>query len=85
VRRASDARASANAYHMMMAQYPSAGPYRVVVKAAAPSRTRNFIWEIVRSDDPGAQAVDRSIRGFKTMEEAYASGAAALERINKRM
>jgi hypothetical protein len=68
-----------------MAQNLFTARYRVVVKAAAPSRTRNFIWEIVRSDNPGAQVVDRSIRGFKTMEEAYASGAAALERINKRM
>jgi hypothetical protein len=61
--------------------FPAA--YRVVVKARAESRTaRDFVWEIVRSDD--GRTIDRSIRAFKTMEEAYSSGAAALERHSKR-
>jgi hypothetical protein len=67
-----------------MAQNLFPAAYRVVVKAAkAESRARDFIWEIVRSDDPD-KAVGRSIRAFKTMEEAYASGVAALKRINQR-
>lgn len=57
--------------------------YRVVVKARDASRARDFIWEIVEGDDVDKSTVTRSIRAFKTMEEAYASGAAALENLNK--
>jgi hypothetical protein len=78
------ARESAIAHHMPMVQNQFPGTYRVIVKARSESRVRDFVWEIVRTDDPDAKAVDRSIRAFKTMEEAYASGAAALERHSKR-
>jgi hypothetical protein len=33
----------------------------------------------VQGNDPAAQAVTKSIRAFKSMEETYVSGAAALE------
>jgi hypothetical protein len=78
------ARESAIAHHMPMVQNTVAGPYRVIVKARSESRVRDFGWEIVSPDDCDAKIIDRSIRGFKTMEEAYTNGVAALERHSKR-
>jgi hypothetical protein len=54
--------------------------YRVLVKARTAFR-REFIWQIVRGDGPDEKAVSESIRAFTSMEEAYTSGAAALERM----
>ena len=58
--------------------------YRVVVKARASSRARDFVWEIVQRKDQDKKTVAKSIRAFKTMEDAYISGKAALEKHNKR-
>jgi hypothetical protein len=52
--------------------------YRVVVRARTASR-REFIWQIIRNYGADERAVRKSIRAFKSMEEAYASGAAALK------
>jgi hypothetical protein len=57
--------------------------YRVVVRARDNTRVKDFIWEIVQSGDNGGKAVAKSIRAFKTMEEAYSSGAAALVKLNQ--
>jgi hypothetical protein len=54
--------------------------YRVLVKARTAVR-REFVWQIVRGDGPDEKAVSKSIRVFTSMEEAYTSGAAALERM----
>jgi hypothetical protein len=56
--------------------------HRVVVKAQGAS-PRLFRWEIVLGRDPGTVA--QSDRAFKTMEEAYTDGAAALKRLKGKL
>jgi hypothetical protein len=56
---------------------------RVVVRARAANRRRDFIWEIVRPKDGTEIAVKTSVRTFETMEAAYASGAVALARFTQ--
>jgi hypothetical protein len=57
--------------------------YRVVVKGSGSSR-RGFIWEIIHSDVKGGSTVKQtSTQSFRTMEDAYSDGAAALAKWNK--
>jgi hypothetical protein len=58
-------------------------PYRVVVRARPGAQRRDFIWEIVRIDRGDQSVVKASIRSFRSMEEAYDSGAAALGKLPK--
>jgi hypothetical protein len=51
--------------------------YRLVVRAS-PIRTKQFLWEIVDDNNRGTP-VEASERTFRSMEEAYGAGKAALE------
>lgn len=56
---------------------------RVVVRASGLTR-RGYVWEIVHGDMKGNASVERtSARSFRTMEDAYSDGAAALARLPK--
>jgi hypothetical protein len=56
---------------------------RVLVRAGGLAR-RGYVWEIVHGDMMGNISVERtSARSFRTMEDAYRDGAAALARLPK--
>jgi hypothetical protein len=52
--------------------------HRLVVKART-SRPRGFLWEIVREDGHTRWQVSRSLGSYRSMEEAYTHGSAALD------
>ena len=67
------------------ASFVAPGPpqRRVLVRASGLAR-RGYVWEIVHSDMKGNISVERtSARSFRTMEDAYSDGAAALARLPK--
>jgi hypothetical protein len=72
-----------------MAQQPSrpigdsiSQQYRVLVTVRPGSRPRDFIWQIVRNAAGGELSVRlASTVTFKTMNEAYDAGAAALKKL----
>ena len=57
---------------------PAADPYRILVRADPASKAKAFIWEIVRDDTARLSVKAASTGTYKTMHEAYAAGAAAL-------
>ena len=60
---------------------PSDPQYRVLVKARPDSRSKEFIWQIVRDSAEGLSVKDTSAACFKTMGEAYIAGTAALNKL----
>jgi hypothetical protein len=53
-------------------------------QSGASAVRRGYVWEIVHSDMKGNISVERtSTRSFRTMEDAYSNGAAALARLPK--
>ena len=64
--------------HRLPSDY--ATPYRILVRAGANLRRKDFIWEIVHeSSSSGATLISKaSTRSFPSMAEAYADGAVAL-------
>ena len=57
-------------------------PYRVLVKARPDPRPRDFIWQIVRDTTEGLSVKAGSTATFKSMNEAYTAGAAALGKLH---
>ena len=57
-------------------------PYRILVTARPDSRPRDFIWQIVRDTTEGLSVKAGSTATFKSMNEAYTAGAAALGKLH---
>ena len=57
--------------------------HRVLVTARPGSHPRVFTWQIVRNTAEGLLVEAASTVTFKTMSEAYAVGAAALNKLNR--
>jgi hypothetical protein len=56
--------------------------YRVLVTVRPDSRPTDYIWQIVRDTEGGKLSVrDASTAAFKTMNDAYTAGVAALSRM----
>lgn len=57
--------------------------YRVLVTVRPDSRPRDFIWQIVCDTDGGLSVRGASGASFKTMNDAYTAGSAALSRLSQ--
>jgi hypothetical protein len=57
--------------------------YRVLVTVRPDSRSRDFIWQIVCDAEGGLSVRSASTATFKTMNDAYTAGAAALSRLSQ--